>query len=86
MPTAEELFQKVAEDRFFSKIDMSRGYWQIKVAEKDIPKTAFITPDGQWEFLKMPFGMVNSAATLKRGLKKILGDMEHVVFYWDDIL
>nr|KAG5698502.1 hypothetical protein BaRGS_005897 [Batillaria attramentaria] len=60
MPTAEELFQKVAEDRFFSKIDLSKGYWKIKVAEKDISKTAFITPNGQWKILKMPFGMVNN--------------------------
>jgi transposase InsO family protein len=86
MPTAEELFQKVSGDRVFSKVDLSKGYWQIKVAEKDIYKTAFVTPDGHWEFLKMPFGMVNSGATLKRGLKKILEDMQNVIFYWDDIL
>ena len=46
MPTAEELFQKTGNDKFFSKIDLSKGYWQIKVAEEDIPKTAFVTPDG----------------------------------------
>ena len=64
MPTAEELFQKTGNDKFFSKIDLSKGYWQIKVAEEDIPKTAFVTPGGHWEFLRMPFGMVNSGATL----------------------
>ena len=46
MPRAEELFQKTGNDKFFSKIDLSEGYWQIKVAEEDIPKTAFVTPDG----------------------------------------
>ena len=44
MPTAEELFQKTGY-KFFSKIDLSKGYWQIKVSEEDIPKTAFVTPD-----------------------------------------
>ena len=86
MPTAEELFQKTGNDKFFSKIDLSKGYWQIKFAEEDIPKTAFVTPDGHWEFLRMPFGMVNSGATLKRGLSRILKDVDSVLFCWDDIL
>ena len=55
MPTVEELFQKTGNDKFFSKTDLSKGYWQIKVAEEDIPKTAFVTPDGHWEFLRMLF-------------------------------
>ena len=62
------------------------GYWQIKVAEEDIPKTAFMTPDGHWEFLRMPFGMVNSGATSKKGLSRILKDVDNVLVYWDDIL
>ena len=86
MATAEELFQKTGNDKFFSKIDLSKGYWQIKVAEEDIPKTDFVTPDGHWEFLRMPFGMVNSGATLKRGLSRILKYVDSVLFYWDDIL
>ena len=40
---------------YYSKIDLSKGYWQVPVAEADIAKTAFITPDGSYEFLKMPF-------------------------------
>ena len=86
MPTAEELFQETGNDKFFSKVDLSKGYWQIKVAEEDIPKTAFVTPDGHWEFLRMPFGIVNSGATLKRGLSRILKGVDNVFFYWDDIL
>ena len=86
MPTAEELFQKTGNDKFFSKIGLSKGYWQIKVAEEDIPKTAFVTPDGHWEFLRMPFGMVSSGATLKRGLSHFLKDVDNVLFYWDNIL
>ena len=86
MPTAEELFQKLSGDRYFSKVDLSKGYWQIKIPEEDIPKTGFVTPDGHWEFLRMPFGMVNSGATLKKGLKRILGGMKNVEYYWDDIL
>ena len=86
MPTAEHLFQKLGGDKFFTKIDLSKGYWQITIPEEDIPKTAFVTPDSSYEFLKMPFGMINSAATLKRAMKKLIKDLDNVDFYWDDIL
>ena len=86
MPTAEHLFQKLSVDKFFSKIDLSKGYWQTAIPEEDISKTAFVTPDGSYEFLKMPFGMINSAETLKRALKKLIEDLDDVDFYWDDIL
>ena len=46
IPTAEHLFQKLIGDKFFPKIDLSKGYWQIAIPEEDIPKTAFVTPDG----------------------------------------
>ena len=86
MPTAEHLFQELSGDKFYSKIDLSKGYWQITIPEEDIQKTAFVTPDGSYEFLKMPFGMINSAATLKRAMKKLLEDVANVDFYQDDIL
>ena len=61
---------------------MSKGYWQISIPEEDIPKTAFVTPDGSYEFLKMPFGMINSAAPLKRAMKKLLHGLDNVEFCW----
>ena len=76
MPTAEHLFQKLNGDKYFTRIDLSKGYWQISIPEEDIPKTAFVTPDGSYEFLKMPFGMINSAATLKRAMKKLLYELD----------
>ena len=53
--------------------------------EEDIPKTAFVTPNGSYEFLKMP-SKDNSAAALKRAMKKLIEDLDNVDFYWDDIL
>ena len=86
MPTAERLFQKLNGDNYFTRIDLSKGYWQISIPEEDIPKTGFVTPDGSYKFLKMRFSMINSAATLKRAMKKLLYGVENVEFYWDDIL
>ena len=82
MPNADHLFQKLVE----TKNDLSKGYWQITIPEEDIPKTAFGTPEGSYEFLKMTFGMINSAATLKRAMKKLIEGLDDVDFYWDDIL
>ena len=86
MPTAEELLQRLSKVKFLSKIDLGKGYWQVSMAEKDIQKAAFVAPDGHYEFTKMPFGMVSSGATLKRGLQKVLYNIENVAFYFDDIL
>ena len=72
MRTAEDLFRRLSGKKYLSKIDLTKGYWQIPVAPEDVHKTAFVTPDGQYEFTRMPFGMVNSGATLVRGLRKIL--------------
>ena len=63
MPTAEHLFQKLNGDKYFMRIDLGKGFWQISIPEEDIPKTAFVTPDGSYEFLKMPFGMINSVCS-----------------------
>ena len=86
MMTAEDLFRRLSGKKYLSKIDLTKGYWQIPVAPEDVHKTAFVTPDGQYEFTRMPFGMVNSGATLVRGLRKILDGMPGVGSYIDDIV
>ena len=83
MMTAEDLFRRRSGMKSLSKIDLTKGYWQIP---EDVYKTAFLTPDGQYEFLWMPFGMVNSGATLVRGLKKVLEGLSGVDSYIDDIV
>lgn len=75
MTTTDELFLKIGKNKYFSKIDLSKGYWQIPVANEDIDKTAFVTQYGHYEFLKMPFGLKNPGATLVKGLKKLLRDL-----------
>ena len=69
------------KSKYYSKIDLNKGYWQITVAEENIEKTAFITPDGTYDFLRMPFVMKNSGATLVREMRKILSGMNNVDSY-----
>ena len=86
MTTAEDLFRRLSGKKYLSKIDLTKEYWQIPVVPEDVHKTDFLTPDGQYEFTRMPFGIVNSGATLVRGLGKILEGMPGVGSYIDDIV
>ena len=52
---AEDLFQQLSGNKYSSKIDLTKGYWQIPVAPENGNKTEFMTPDGQYEFLRMSF-------------------------------
>ena len=86
MITAKDLFQQLGQSRYFSKIDLSKGYWQIMVAKEDVPKTAFVTPDRCYKFLRMPFGMKNSGATLVCEMRQLLLGMDHISSYIDDLI
>jgi len=55
MPDAKLCVQKVAKGKYFSLLDFKDSYWQIKMSEHDIEKTAFIVGDRHLEFLRMPF-------------------------------
>ena len=82
----EEIFSQLATDHYFTKIDLSKGYWQIPMEEKSKKYTAFITHNGLYQFEVMPFGLVNSAATFSRVMRIVLHGMVNVHNYIDDIL
>ena len=87
MTKSADLFLKLKNDQYITKIDMSKGYWQISVREQDRPKTAFICPDfGCYQFKRMPFGLVNSAATFTRMMRKLLSGLHGISNYIDDIV
>ena len=54
MKSIPEVFHKLSKAKYITKINLSKGYWQIPVSPTDIAKTAFVTPDDTYEFLKMP--------------------------------
>jgi len=67
---------------------MASGYYQIPLHADSIEYTAFVTPDGQYEFLSMPFGLKNAPSVFQRFVMQALGDLanSYVVVYMDDIM
>ncbi|GBG70992.1 hypothetical protein CBR_g8291 [Chara braunii] len=88
MPRSDELFDRLAGNRFFTKIDLRSGYHQIRVAATNQPKTAFRSRFGHYKFTVMPFGLTNAPATFQRAMNDISRDIleQYVLVYLGDIL
>ena len=86
IPNVEDLIVRLAHSRFFTKIDLAKGYWQILVLPEDRPKTAFATHQGLFQFIRMPFGLVSAPAVFARMMRMLhLADLSAENFF-DDIL
>ena len=86
IPDVEELFAQLRGHRYFTKVDLAKGYYQIELAEEDKPKTAFRTQQGLFQFVRMPFGLVTAPATFARLMRKLHLEQLGAVSWFDDIL
>ena len=92
LPRIDDLLDQLGQSHYFSTLDLASGYWQIHVHPESIPKTAFITPQGSFEFRVMPFGLTNAPLVFQRLMQRVLSGLnpeescDFVSVYIDDIL
>lgn len=88
LPNLEEVFSALTGSKWFSVLDLKSGYYQIEMEEADKPKTAFVCPQGFWEFNRMPQGITNAPSTFQRLMERCMGDLNRkkVLVFIDDLI
>ncbi len=88
LPRMDDVLERLGGATIFTTLDLASGYWQVPIAEKDQAKTAFVTPDGLYEFRRMPFGLCNAPATFQRLIDRALSGLKWsaCLVYLDDVL
>ncbi|KAJ9524855.1 hypothetical protein QJQ45_003021 [Haematococcus lacustris] len=88
LPRIDDLFDKLSGCTVFSSLDLQAGYNQIRTTPEDVPKTAFRTPDGHYQFKVLSFGLCNAPATFQRVMNDAFAPVlnQCALVYLDDIL
>lgn len=89
LPLIDDCLLYLSDKSFFSLLDMKSAFNQVRMHNDSIKYTSFVSPLGQYEFLKMPFGLKNSPAVFQRYIHEVFRDLidaQLIVIYMDDIL
>lgn len=88
MPRMDDIFDSLRGSKFFCTLDLNQAYYQVKINPRDVPKTAFVTRDAQYQFIRMPFGLNGAPSTCQRLMNSILEGLlfKCAIAYLDDII
>jgi Reverse transcriptase (RNA-dependent DNA polymerase) len=86
LPSLTDFANKLHGCRYFTVVDLVKGYHQIPMAAADIAKTAITTPFGMFKYIYMPFGLKNAAQTFQRLMDRIFQHLPFLFTYLDDHL
>ena len=86
IPRVDDLLDRLNGAKVFSSLDLQSGYHQIRIAEGDVSKTAFRTHMGLFEYKVLPLGLSNAPAAFQREMQRLIGHLDFVLVYLDDIL
>ena len=86
MPRVEDILAKLGKAKFFTTLDLRSGYHHIALDKESIKKTAFCTPFGKYEYLKVPFGLAQAPSYFQKLMNKVLNGLNFAFAYLDDII
>jgi transposase InsO family protein len=88
MPRANDLLDTFHGAQFFTAVDITKSYYNVELDPASIPKSAFVTRDGLWEWLRMPMGLTTAGATLQTLMNALLAGMQwqYALCYLDDCI
>ena len=86
MPKVEDIFSKINGAKYFTTLDLRAGYHHIPLDKSSILKTAFNSPFGKYEYIKVPFGLAQVPAYFQELMTGILKDFNFAIAYLDNII
>ncbi|HMB90929.1 MAG TPA: reverse transcriptase family protein, partial [Rhodothermales bacterium] len=88
LPKINDVFTIMRGSRYFSTLDLNKGFWQIKLEENSKGRTSFTTVFGQFQFTRLPFGLATAPGAFQNAMNQVLAGINWVngIVYIDDIL
>ena len=86
IPRIDNCIDNIGHAKYVTKFDLLKGFWQIPLTNRAKEISAFVTPDGLYQYKVMPFGMKNSPATFQRLVNSLISNLDGCKAYIDDAI